>query len=61
VASKKWSLLVFLQTLGAIFEVKQRWAPFLLNFQRFCLDIWGFCPFFHGFCPDFQRFCPNFK
>ena len=29
VTSRKWSLLVFLQTLGAIVEVKQGWESFL--------------------------------
>jgi len=33
VTSKKWSSLVFIKTLGAIFEVKQRWAPFLPRFS----------------------------
>ena len=58
VASKKWSLLVILQTLGAIFEVKERWAPFLLRFSKILprsLEI------FSGFFPDFQIFCPNFQ
>jgi len=31
--SKKWSLLVFLQTLSGVFEAKQRWAPFLPRFS----------------------------
>jgi len=57
VASKKWSLLVFLQMLGAIFEVKQRWAPFLLRFSKILPRYLGILS---GFCPDFQRFCPNF-
>ena len=37
--SKKRSSSVFLQTLGAIFKVKQRWAPFVPRFQECCSDF----------------------
>jgi len=33
VTSKKRSSFIFLQMLGAIFEVKQGWAPFLPRFS----------------------------
>ena len=65
---QKWSSLIFLQTLGALFEAKQRWAPLLPRFWGCCLDFWGFCPNFQEFCLDFQGFflnfqwfCPNFQ
>ena len=44
------------------FQIKPRWAPFLLRFQRvlegsqrFCLDFRGFCPDFMGSWPDFHQ------
>jgi len=46
VTSKKWLSLVFLQTLGAIFEVKQRWAAFLPRFSVILSRYLGILPGF---------------
>jgi len=37
--------------LGTLFEIKERWAPFLPRFSGILLK----------FCPDFQDFCPDFR
>jgi len=57
---KKWSSLVFLQTLGENFlKLSNVGRHFYPNFQGFFLEIWGFCLDFQGFCPNFRRFSTN--
>jgi len=54
VTSKKLSLLIFLQTLGAIFEVKQCWVPFLSRFSGILFE-------FSGILPKFSKILPKFS
>jgi len=51
---QKWSSLVFLQTLGTIFEVKQCWAPFLPRFAGILPRYLGTLLGFSGILPKFS-------
>jgi len=61
VISKKWSLLVFLQMLCAIFEVKQCWAPFLPRFSGISPRHLGILFGFSGILPKFSEILPQFS
>ena len=53
--SKRWSSLVFLQTLGGIFRSQQDLAPFSPRLEEICPNLRRFCSIFQGICSDFQQ------
>jgi len=58
---QKWSLLLFLQTLSAIFEVKQRWAPYLSRFSGILPRYLGILFEFSDILPKFLEILPKFS
>ena len=56
VTSKKWSSIVFLQTLGGIFRSQQDWVPFFAQTWRDFVQICGdFTRFFREFARIFNK------
>jgi len=58
---QKWSSLVFLQTLGAIFRSQTPLGAIFPRVSGILPRYLGFCSDFQGFCKNFQRFCPDFQ
>jgi len=51
---------VFLQMLGDIFEVKQRWGPFFPRYSRILPRYFRILPRFSGISPKFSGIFPGF-
>jgi len=59
--SEKTSSSVFLQTLGAFFQIKQRWVPFLPGFSGILTRFLGILPGFSEILTRFSGIFPGFS